>query len=893
MRLSHELNDSRTMLDKGSDRTVRGLCLTYGLDGTITDRRRPGWGVLVPDYRYNKLLFSSHCTFRKGNFPGVSGVRAPPPPPPPVPPVSESISEDGSLDDSAPTIELDPDDGSDSGLHTPTPMPTPAAPPSTTQSISKRLPPRSSNTSHRALGYVGANVSDDDLVSVGAALEWVAWGDPGASIDARDAADLRGVYAPTSFRDDDPLPPVDPADFEFTGFTHPDSFPWLSRPWGGNGTATSTSVHVPGFVSLENIPRGNEHDARRLAAMAISECPIQIAEVESIPLACELVLLCDHTCTSPIERVVHRDSLPDVTVSFAWGDVPLSSCMRVENMPYDTGIDQTVFVSMDASDDPTWEQAKRGNERQQWDDARIEELENLERFKVIKEKIPADKVPWDCDIYDTMKVLKRKRGAKNKVLRYKIRVVLCGNQMNASKKCVDLRTQSPTLMCRTYKMGCAAAVCKRARNKKADVQAAYLQGVFKNGVIYARAPVDCREYDERGYELVWVLQRPLYGEPDAGRIWYTTFAHHLIEKEGFVRSHADPCHFSKTFSPTQDIQLDLYVDDISSFDTIADECDAFFERLQKAFAINVVEDDFYLGMDISSPEPAIIKLSNETYIAALVARELPNGADGYPNYSTPGDPRIMEYYESALVLHETPSPAFSTRYRSLVGGLSWCGPTSRPDILFVVGILARAYTFPTAELYGCGVRVLAYLARTASLGITFSGYVSNPHVLVAASDSDWATRRSTSGGGLMLAGGLVHGHSRKQECTAGSSSHAEIIAASTLTADVVHARMSCDDLNIPQLAPTVIDVDNKAVFDVSQDFSATKQLRHLPRRAFRVREYCFSEQISLRLVKTSANWADMFTKVLDPKPFYEFRRVVMGVVDSLSAFIRVLFAVEG
>ena len=141
--------------------------------------------------------------------------------------------------------------------------------------------------------------------------------------------------------------------------------------------------------------------------------------------------------------------------------------------------------------------------------------------------------------------------------------------------------------------------------------------------------------------------------------------------------------------------------------------------------------------------------------------------------------------------------------------------------------------------YGCGVRVLAYLARTASLGITFSGYVSNPHVLVAASDSDWATRRSTSGGGLMLAGGLVHGHSRKQECTAGSSSHAEIIAASTLTADVVHARMSCDDLNIPQLAPTVIDVDNKAVFDVSQDFSATKQLRHLPRRAFRVREYCF------------------------------------------------------
>ena len=62
-----------------------------------------------------------------------------------------------------------------------------------------------------------------------------------------------------------------------------------------------------------------------------------------------------------------------------------------------------------------------------------------------------------------------------------------------------------------------------------DIDAAYLQGRYTDRRVFARAPKYFlkyfRKYDERGVELVWHLQRALYGGPDSGRVWYNTFAH--------------------------------------------------------------------------------------------------------------------------------------------------------------------------------------------------------------------------------------------------------------------------------------------------------------------------------------------------------------------------------
>ena len=96
-----------------------------------------------------------------------------------------------------------------------------------------------------------------------------------------------------------------------------------------------------------------------------------------------------------------------------------------------------------------------------------------------------------------------------------------------------------------------------------------------------------------------------------------------MDTEKFVRNHYDPCHFAKTFADGTDLQLHIYVDDGNTWDTNCVEADAFFERLSTQFDIKVVPDDYFLGMDVFSPELAIIKISIITMIHVILLRPSP------------------------------------------------------------------------------------------------------------------------------------------------------------------------------------------------------------------------------------------------------------------------------
>ena len=88
-----------------------------------------------------------------------------------------------------------------------------------------------------------------------------------------------------------------------------------------------------------------------------------------------------------------------------------------------------------------------------------------------------------------MALCKRKRGELSVLLKYKVRVVLCGNQVIAADarraKLLDthllppLRTHSPTVRHCTYKLTTGAAVVRRMRRRGFDVKWAYLQGEGK------------------------------------------------------------------------------------------------------------------------------------------------------------------------------------------------------------------------------------------------------------------------------------------------------------------------------------------------------------------------------------------------------------------------------
>eukprot|EP00965_Chrysotila_dentata_P021467 711300-Pleurochrysis_carterae.AAC.1 len=88
------------------------------------------------------------------------------------------------------------------------------------------------------------------------------------------------------------------------------------------------------------------------------------------------------------------------------------------------------------------------------------------------------------------------------------------------------------------------------------------------------------------------------------------------------------------------------------------------------------------------------------------------------------------------------APELLSSYQSLVGALLYCSTQTRADVAFAVGMLCRAMSCPTPELLEAARRVLMYLSHHRAIGLRFEKSAAS---LAGFSDSDWATRHSTSG----------------------------------------------------------------------------------------------------------------------------------------------------
>ena len=100
-------------------------------------------------------------------------------------------------------------------------------------------------------------------------------------------------------------------------------------------------------------------------------------------------------------------------------------------------------------------------------------------------------------------------------------------------------------------------------------------------------------------------------------------------------------------------------------------------------------------------------------------------------------------------------PELATRYRSLVGALIFPAPTTRPDCLFAVGLLARVMDCATEDMFRCALYCLIFMGQSHADGITYVRDSPDARTFVQWSDSDWAVERSTTGGTGQLAGGSV------------------------------------------------------------------------------------------------------------------------------------------
>ncbi|XP_069150229.1 secreted RxLR effector protein 161-like [Solanum lycopersicum] len=116
--------------------------------------------------------------------------------------------------------------------------------------------------------------------------------------------------------------------------------------------------------------------------------------------------------------------------------------------------------------------------------------------------------------------------------------------------------------------------------------------------------------------------------------------------------------------------------------------------------------------------------------------------------------------------------------------------TTRPDIAFVVNLLARYSSVPTRRHWNGIKHILRYLKGTTDMGIFYSincspnlvgyadaGYLSDPH-----------KARSQTGYVFICGGSAISWRSTKQSIVATSSNHAQIIAIHKASTECVWLR---------------------------------------------------------------------------------------------------------
>ena len=191
--------------------------------------------------------------------------------------------------------------------------------------------------------------------------------------------------------------------------------------------------------------------------------------------------------------------------------------------------------------------------------------------------------------------------------------------------------------------------------------------------------------------------------------------------------------------------------------------------------------------------------------------------------------------------------------------------------------------FGTEDLFKCALHTLVFMGQTHTDGLLYSRHVPDGDRLKWWSDSDWGASRSTTGGHGELAGSSVLAVSRRQECTTVSSTHAEIVAASANSNDLLWARGYLSEIGLPQDEPTPFKVDAKNVITHVHNLISSKEARHISRRELIVRERQVTEDLDVEKVPTEDNIADMLTKALDPGPFHKLRALLMNLVVRVGS----------
>jgi hypothetical protein len=490
--------------------------------------------------------------------------------------------------------------------------------------------------------------------------------------------------------------------------------------------------------------------------------------------------------------------------------------------------------------------------KKEWLEAERVELEALRAqgcFKKInKKKLNGKRV------LNSLWVYKLKRDENNKIVKFKARLTVRGDQQVEGEDYNDV--YAAVALMKSFRLLLAVSPFLHLKATQLDIKNAFLHGNLEEEV-YMYYPQGYGEYDPGC--VLW-LRKMLYGLRQAPRGFWKVLCAALLEL-GFTPLLSDSCvfkHSSVLFF------ICFHVDDILLFTNDEDARAAVVAGLRSHFTLN----DFgsvkhYLGLHVIHNNDNTITLSQAAYIKQLAARFNMSAATPCPMPVIAGAVHSKSDCPTSV---EDKAVMSSLPYRAIIGALLYAMAATRPDIAYIVITLARYSSNPGIKHWQAAKHVLRYLIGTMYGGLRFGGVVMKNGVVevYACVDSDWGSsvddRRSRTGYLVYVAGGLVCWKSTVQRTVALSSCEAEFMALAAVVTELLWVHSLLSELGIKHSHPMTVYIDNQAAKALAENPIAHQRTKHIDIRYFFIRETIESGLIRLEYVRTKQNPSDLLTK---------------------------------
>lgn len=523
------------------------------------------------------------------------------------------------------------------------------------------------------------------------------------------------------------------------------------------------------------------------------------------------------------------------------------------------------------SDPLTFKSAMKRPDGAKWMTACLEEMGNHMSNRTW-DLVP---LPPGAKALDAKWVLTVKHNADGSIERYKARMVAKGfSQRPGFEYSLDA-TFSPTYRPATLRLIASLAAIHGLKLHSIDISHAFILGDLQEEV-YMCQP---EGFHEGGPNIVCKLNKSLYGLKQSAHNWNKKL-HGVLSSMGFTRLESDRSVYIFIRGDVR-IIVPVFVDDITFASKSQEAIDSTIQELSTHFKLrNLGPTSFLLGIAITQDHKnGIVSLCQRQYILDVLERF---GMSDCKPITTPLDPGLTLSTAFSPQTAQERQEMVSIPYLSAVGSLMYLATSTRPDIAYSVGLLARFSSNPGMRHWAAVKHLMRYIKGTLDLKLVYrrDAYQDGGNLFVTYSDADHGgckdSGKSTGGYLTCVAGGAVGWSSKLQGIVTLSSTEAEYIAAVEAGKEALWMRNILREFGYPTHSAVTLFIDNQSAISVAKNPEHHGRMKHLDIRWYWLRDNVESGLLKPVHLSTNDNVADILTKGL-PRAKVELFRAGLGL----------------